>query len=411
MKREECVERTFSEEEEAEARRWSEGLEAVACRLDRHFARSEGRQYVRNYLRGLLSPAERKNSWQLAEAVGDGTPYGIQHLLGGAVWSADQVRDDLLCYVCEQLADKEKGILVIDETGFLKKGDKSVGVARQYSGTAGRVENCQIGVFAAYVSPGHAGARTLVDRALYLLKGWTDAPERCRAAGVPEEVRFATKPQLARAMVERVLEAGLPCTWVVADSVYGSDSAFRRWLEERHQPYVLGITSQFRLFDGESREWVKTIVRRLPSKEWKKRSCGAGTKGDRVYRWACRLICQGEKDFCRWLLARRSVETSEEMAYFIVSGPKATTLEEMVRVVGARWAIEECFEVAKSELGLDQYEVRSWAGWHRHVTLVMWLQALLSVFRVEAQPVSQTASSRRKKGAESRVVAATLNLN
>ena len=403
MKLEEWIESSFSGEEEAEAHRWNEGLEAVACRLDRHFARSEGRQHLRDYLRGLLSPVERKNSWQLAEAVGDGTPYGIQHLLGRAVWSADQVRDDLLCYVREQLADEQKGILVIDETGFLKKGDKSVGVARQYSGTAGRIENCQIGVFAAYVSPGHAGARTLVDRALYLPKGWTDNPERCREAGVPEEVGFATKPQLARAMIERVLEAGLPCAWVVADSVYGSDSALRRWLQERHQPYVLGITSQFCLFDGESREWVKTIVRRLPSSAWKKLSCGAGAKGERVYRWTCRLICEEEKDFCRWLLARRSVETKEEVAYFIVSGPKATTLEEMVRVVGARWAIEECFEVAKGELGLDQYEVRSWAGWHRHVTLVMWLQALLGVLRAEAQPKSQTAGLRRKKGAESRV--------
>lgn len=375
MNRVASVERECSNEEGAEALRWSKGLEAVACRLDRHFARSEGRQRLRTYLRGLLSPVERKNSWQLAEATGEQAPHRIQHLLGRAHWSADQVRDDLLGYVREQLADDD-GILVIDETGFLKKGEKSVGVARQYSGTAGRIENSQIGVFAAYVSPSHGGARTLVDRALYLPKAWTEDPQRCRAAGVPEGISFATKLQLARDMVERVLAAGLPCAWVVADSVYGSDSSFRRWLEDHNQSYVLGVTSQFQLFDGQSREWVKTIVKRLPAKAWKKLSCGAGSKGERVYRWASvGPLGKPEKNgSCRWLLARRSVEDPEEVAYFIVSGPRTTTLEKMVRVVGARWAIEECFEVAKGELGLDQYEVRSWDGWHRHVTLVMWLQ-------------------------------------
>ena len=391
-------------EESAEARRWSEGLEAVACRLDKYFARSEGRQRLRRYLRGLLSPAERKNSWQLAEAIGDETPYGIQHLLGRAIWSADQVRDDLLGYVREHLGDEE-GILVIDETGFLKKGDKSVGVARQYSGTAGRIENSQIGVFAAYVSPRHGGARTLVDRALYLPEAWTEDPERCRDAGVPEEVGFATKPQLAKAMVERVLAAGLPCAWVVADSVYGSDSSFRRWLEERRQRYVLGVTSQYRIFDGQCREWVKTVVKRLPAKAWKKLSCGAGTKGERVYKWTCFVLGTERDRFCRWLLARRSLEDPEEMAYFVVSAPKGTTLEKMVQVAGARWAIEECFEVAKGELGLDQYEVRSWAGWHRHITLVMWLQALLSVLRSEAHLQAPAANTQRKKGAENRAVA------
>jgi SRSO17 transposase len=402
MNRVESIERAMREEEAEETRRWSEGLEAIACRLDGYFARSEERARMRIYLRGLLSPAERKNSWQLAEAVGEETPYGIQHLLGRAVWSADQVRDDLLCYVRENLADPQ-GILVLDETGFLKKGDKSAGVARQYSGTAGRIENSQIGVFTAYVSPTKAGARTLVDRALYLPQAWTQAPERCRAAGIPEEIVFATKPQLARELVERILASGLPCAWVVADTVYGNDGAFRLWLEERHQPYALGVSAQYRIFDGEQREWVDTVVKRLPAKAWKKVSCGAGTKGERVYEWT-RFVIRSEKDgFCRWLLARRSLEADEEVAYFVVYGAKTTTLKKMVRVVGARWAIEECFETAKSELGLDEYEVRSWTGWHRHITLVMWLQALLSVVRAQSQSPTPAPQRGQKKGGKSKV--------
>ena len=394
-------------DERAEARRWHEGLEATACRLDRHFARSEGRQRVRAYLRGLLSPAERKNGWQLAEAAGDQTPHGMQHLLGRAVWSADAARNDLLGFVREHLADEQGGILVIDETGFLKKGSKSVGVARQYSGAAGRIENSQIGVFAAYVSPSHGGTRTLLDRALYLPKAWTDDPARCRATGIPADVGFATKPRMARELIARATDAGLPCAWVVADSVYGGDGSLRLWLEERKQPYVLAVTGQYRLFDGTRREWAATIAKRRSARAWQRLSCGAGSKGERLYEWTHWPIRTIDKDRCRWLLARRRLEDREEVACFVVSGPKQTTLEEMVRVVGARWAIEECFEVAKGELGLDQYEVRSWAGWQRHVTLVLWLQALLSVLRAEAQPAdplpTQKIAATRKKGAKSRV--------
>ena len=389
-------------DERAEARRWKEGLETVACRLDRHFARSEGRQRVRAYLRGLLSPTERKNGWQLAEAAGDRAPHGVQHLLGRAVWSAEAARDDLLCFVKEHLADA-RGILVIDETGFVKKGTKSVGVSRQYSGAAGRIENSQIGVFAAYVSPAHGNARTLVDRAIYLPKSWTDDPARCRAAGVPANVDFATKPRLARELIARAADAGLPCAWVVADSVYGGDGSLRLWLEERRQPYVLAVTGQYRLFDGTRREWAATMARRRPARAWKRLSCGAGSKGERLYEWTCWQIRTIDKDHCRWLLARRRPEDRAEVSCFVVSGLKTTTLEEMVRVVGARWAIEECFEIAKGELALDQYEVRSWAGWQRHATLVLWLQALLSILRFQAQPPGPTSTpprAARKKGAE-----------
>jgi SRSO17 transposase len=273
-------------EERRETRRWSLGLEAVAKRIDRHFARAEARGRLRAYLRGLLSPIERKNGWQLAEALGYRTPHGVQHLLGRAEWSADAVRDDLLSYVKEQLADPQ-GILIIDETGFLKKGSKSGGVARQYSGAAGRIENCQIGVFAAYLSPTHGQARTLIDRALYLPKEWAEDAERRRVAHVPEAVAFATKPQLARQLINRVREAGLPCAWVVADSVYGTDSRLRTWLEARHQPYVLAVSAQYRIFDGRQIQWAADLVAALPARAWQKLSAGTGTKGERLYEWAC----------------------------------------------------------------------------------------------------------------------------
>jgi len=388
--------------ERSQAARWAADLEGVAGRLDRHFVRSEGRRRARAYLRGLLGGAERKNGWQLAEAAGDRTPHGVQHLLGRARWSADAVRDDLQSYVREHLADPG-GILVLDETGFLKKGAKSVGVARQYSGTAGRIENSQIGVFAAYVSPGRGGARTLIDRALYLPKAWTQDPARCRAAGVPQEVAFATKPRLARELIARAVDdAGLPCAWVVADSVYGGDGSLRLWLEERRQSYVLAVTSQYRLFDGQRREWAATLVNRLPARAWKTLSCGAGSKGERRYRWTSFVVRQVGAERCRWLLARRGLEDAQADAFFVVSAPKETTLQEMVTVAGARWAIEECFQVAKGELGLDHYEVRSWAGWQRHVTLAMLAQAYLAVLRAGAQGAAEVSVpgkvGQRKKG-------------
>ena len=395
-------------EERAETRRWIHGLEAVAKRIDRHFARAEARGRLRAYLRGLLSPIGRKNGWQLAEALGDRTPHGVQHLLGRAEWSADAVRDDLLGYVEEHLADPQ-GILIIDETGFLKKGTKSVGVARQYSGAAGRVENCQIGVFAAYVSPTRANSRTLVDRALYLPKEWAEDAERRREAHVPESVRFATKPQLARQLIERVQQAGLPCAWVVADSVYGNDGDLRLWLEARQQPFVLAVSSQYRIFDGRQIQWAADLVDAFPARAWKKLSAGSGTKGERLYEWACYAIRPVDEGRQRWLLARRSLKDRSDRAYYVVSGPKTTSLEEMVRVAGARWAIEESLQIAKDDLGLDQYEVRSWQGWHRHVTLVMLVQAYLTVLRAqEAQapgPSPKAPAGGKKKPSARRGVA------
>jgi SRSO17 transposase len=216
---------------------------------------------------------------------------------------------------------------------------------------------------------------------------------------VPESVRFATKPQLARQLIERVQQAGLPCAWVVADSVYGNDGDLRLWLEARQQPYVLAVSSQYRIFDGRQIQWAADLVEALPARSWKKLSAGRGTKGERFYAWACYSIRSIDEGRQRWLLARRSLKDRNDRAYYVVSGPKTTTLEEMVRVAGARWAVEESFQIAKDDLGLDQYEVRSWQGWHRHVTLVMLVQAYLTVLRALAQgprPTPKEAAGQKK---------------
>ena len=312
---------------------------------------------------GCSVPWERKNGWQLAEQAGDATPYGVQHLLSTYVWDADLVRDDLRDYVVEHLGDVH-GVLVVDETGFLKKGNKSVGVQRQYSGTAGRIENCQIGVFLTYAS---AEGRTLLDRELYLPRVWVDDLERRREAGVPEKVAFRTKPQLARRMLERALESGVPFGWVTGDEVYGNDRRLRLWLERGDVPHVLAVRSNEKLWAETDRGWRQVRADRLaPGVEepgWVRRSAGDGAKGPRVYDWArveIRPLKEPGKGY--WLLVRRSIAKPGELAYYVCFGPESTTLEELVRVAGTRWTIEECFEEAKGEVGLDQYEVPE-MGW------------------------------------------------
>lgn len=370
---------------------WAQQLAAVGTRLQPHFVRTEPRTRALAYLQGLLSTVERKNGWQLAEHAGDDRPYGVQHLLGRAVWDADAVRDDLLRYVAEHLGQPE-GVLVVDETGFLKKGDRSAGVARQYSGTAGRIENCQIGVFLGYVT---AHGRTLVDRELYLPKEWAQDKKRRAAAGIPKAVRFATKLELARQMIQRALDAGVPARWVTADTVYGSDYTFRTTLEERGLGYVVGVRSDHYVWVGGYQMQVRTLLADLPKKAWQRHSCGEGAKGPRVYDWACcRINAPEPEQYGRWLLLRRSVAAPEEVAYFVCGGPPTTDLATLVRVAGQRWPIEECFAMAKGDCGLDEYEVRSWTGWYRHITLSLFALAVLSVIRARAaQPVG------RKKGA------------
>ena len=312
---------------------------------------------------------ERKNGWQLAEQAGDATPDGVQRLLYNYRWDADLVRDDLGDYVVEHLGCAD-GVVVVDETGFLKKGDKSAGVQRQYSGTAGRIENCQVGVFLAYAG---VKGRTLLDRELYLPQVWARDWERRREAGVPDSVGFRTKPQLAQLMLGRTLESGVPFAWFTGDEVYGSDRNLRLWLEREEIAHVMAIKSNEKLWALTDRGPLQVRADRLAAgveeSAWVRCSAGNGAKGPRVYDWAAvdiRPLREPGKG--HWLLARRSIAKPGELAFYVCFGPADTTLEELVRVAGTRWAIEECFEEAKGEVGLDQYEVRRWDGWYRHIT-------------------------------------------
>lgn len=339
----------------------------------------------------MLSDTERKNGWQLAEHPGEATPDGVQHLLSRADWDADAVRDDLIQYVADQLGDPA-GVLVVDETGFLKKGIQSCGVGRQYSGTAGRIENCQVGVFPGYASSrGHA----LIDRALYLPKEWAQDAVRRKRAGVPSAVEFATEIVQARRMIERAVAAGIAAKWVTADAVYGSDYHFRITAENLGLGYVVGVRSDFAIHAGWQQVRVKALLTEVPEDCWHRLSCGAGAKGPRLYDWALLPTnCPEPETFSRWLLIRRSVLDPGEVAYFACGGPPGTTPAELVRVAGTRWAIEECFELAKGDCGLDEYEVRSWAGWHRHVTLSLFALAVVTTIRSRV-----LKPQRRKRGA------------
>lgn len=364
---------------------WEAGLESLHAHIAHHFARPEPRRRALAYLKGLLGPIERKNGWQLAEYLGDRTPDGVQRLLATYDWNADLVRNDLGRYVLKHLGHPQ-GVLVIDETGFLKKGTKSVGVQRQYSGTAGRIENCQIGVFLAYASP---QGRAFLDRELYLPREWADDPKRRLEAGVPEAVTFQTKAQLARLMLERAIEAGVSTSWVTGDEVYGGDRRLRVWLEQQGIPHVLAVRSNEPLWVASDRGPAQLAAAKLAAQmnpeEWVRLSAGAGAKGPRVYDWAQVSIRPfGEPDKGYWLLARRSVAKPEELAYYVCFGPAEATLEELVRAAGMRWAIEESFEEAKGEVGLDQYEVRRWLGWYRHITLALLAHAFLAVTRAQA---------------------------
>jgi SRSO17 transposase len=357
---------------------WGQQLDSVVERVASRFARSEARERVRAYLVGLLGPVQRKNSWQIAERVGDDSPYAVQHLLGRSDWEPDEVRDDLRAYAVEALGDDE-AVLILDDTGFLKKGAHSAGVARQYTGTAGRIENAQVGVFLAYAS---RSGTTFLDRALYLPEEWTDDPARCRKAGIPEGTAFATKTELAREMLERAFEAGVPAAWVTGDEVYGSDGDLRRWLETEGRPYVLAVRANQYVWRGFKQSKVGALIGALPKRAWHTITIAAGCKGPREYAWAWLPINHdlGPK-WRRWLLVRRSLDGGEELAYYLAAGPRRTTLTRLAMTAGARWSIEGGFEAAKQEVGLADYEVRSWTGWHRHITLALLAHAILAVVR------------------------------
>jgi len=369
---------------------WRAGLDDLHARIAPRFRRSEARERAKRYLAGLLDRVERKNGWQLAEHLGESGPQGMQRLLNAADWDADAVRDDLYAYVTEHLGDAG-GVLIIDETGFLKKGVKSAGVQRQYSGTAGRRENCQIGVFLGYAS---AKGRTFLDRELYLPKEWADDAERRREAGVPDAVTFATKPALARQMLQRAF-AAVPAAWVAGDEIYGNDAALRRWLEGEHHPYVLAASCNHAVWHDGKQERADTLVAALPDAAWGTLSCGAGAQGERVDDWSClRLPYASAIGMAHWLLARRSRSDPTESAYFRAFGPATAPLGELVRVAGTRWAIEESFEDAKGAVGLDHYEVRKWDAWYRHITLALLAHAYLEVTRRNANQVEDKKGDR-----------------
>jgi SRSO17 transposase len=375
--------------------RWRRALEEVEQRVGEYFTRSEARYRAVSYIEGLLSAVERKNSWQLAERAGDATPYGLQHLLGRASWEADAVRDELQHYIADHLADPG-AVVVIDETGFLKKGRHSAGVARQYSGTAGRVENCQVGVFLTYVSQ---ATHTLLDRELYLPKEWISDPERCAQAGIPDDVIFRTKPALAQQMLARLLDSPLPVAWVTGDSVYGAARSLRLWLEEQEQAYVLGVSGKEYVWIGWQQQRISHLLKSLPEEGWTRVSAGDGSKGPRYYEWY-RLPIGGalQESDRRWLLVRRSLSDPTDRKAFVAFAPSHTCLVELVRVAGTRWAIETDLQTAKGEVGLDHYEVRSWTGWYRHMTLALWAQAFLNVIRATELKVELVKKRALRRG-------------
>lgn len=370
---------------------WASSLRDVKARMRPLFTQERVARSAGQFLDGLLGDERRKTGWMRAEAAGDPGPWRQQAILGRGRWDADALRDIVRDYVLEHVADDD-AVLVIDETGFLKQGKASCGVARQYTGSAGKVTNCQIGVFAAYVSRhGHA----LIDRALYLPKVWTDDTARLAATHVPDGTGFATKPVIAGRMIERAIQADVPFRWVAADTVYGVgtiETALRR----ARKGYVLGVKSTHLFQSWGKPEPVsgaaKDIADGLPKTAWHRLSAGEGTKGARLYDWAYLELADldaAEYDetrsglWTRGLLVRRTL-TDGDLAFFSTWCPKGTDIDTLVRVEGHRWAIEDSFETTKNELGLDHNETRSWHGWHRHVSLVMLAFAMLAVIRHHA---------------------------
>lgn len=377
-------------------------MDALVELIAGRFGRVEPRRRVGAYLRGLLAGLERKNGWTLAEHAGAVSPDGMQRLLRTAGWDVDGVRDDLRGYVLDQLGDPD-GVFIVDETGFIKKGVRSAGVQRQYTGTTGKVDNCQVGVFLAYASP---RGRALIDRELYLPKSWTDDRQRCAAAGVPDEVGFATKPEQALAMLRRAHDAGVLAGWVSADEAYGQNRGFRDWLAAHAVPYVLATRSDDLLTcpDGRRHE-AKALAALAEAHSWERRSAGDGAHGERLYDWTVLTLDTAglPHGWGHWLLVRRQIPSQinppSELAFYRCAGPAATPVPELIRVAGTRWAVEECFQTAKNEAGLDQYQVRDYRAWYAHITLAILAAAYLTATRAQEaekgdlQPTTTTATA------------------
>jgi SRSO17 transposase len=382
---------------------WSERFNELFAQVAGCFPNAKVRRHGRAYLLGLLSQQERKTSWQLAEFAGDATPDGLQRLLNSAPWGEDACRDALARYVVREFGD-EGAVLAPDETGFLKKGRMSAGVARQYTGTAGRVENCQVGVFLAYCAPD--GARALIDRELYLPAKWAGDRERCRAAGIGDDAAFATKPRLAKNMFARAVKAGVPFRWAAGDEVYGASPELREWLEDQKKGYVLAVACNAMIQTPAGAKRADELAALVPAGAWQRISCADGSKGPRLYDWA--LIGTDRED--RHLMVRRPLQHGEkgtlELAFYRCYSPEPVTLAEFAAVAGARWGVEDCFAEAKNEAGLDHYQVRRYRAWYRHVTLSMLAHAFLAVAAHAARPPSpgpvpasgNTGSGPAKKG-------------
>lgn len=347
------------------------------ARIAGRFPRIEPRRRVRQLVLGLLSDLPRKNCWTIAEWARESTPDGIQHLLGRAKWDADQIRDDVRDYVVEHLHD-DQAVLVVDETGDVKKGTGTVGVQRQYTGTAGRIENAQVAVYLVYAGPrGHAA----VDRELYVPRSWTSEPDRCRAAGLAEETAFATKPELAALMIARFLDAGHRATWVAGDEVYGGNPKLRAALEERGTGYVLAVACSHEVTTGAGKFCADTLAKKVPKRAWQKLSAGAGAKGHRFYDWAV-IDLVDPRPGSRQVLIRRNRSTGE-LAYYHCYSATPVPLAKLVRVAGSRWRVEEFFQAGKGLAGLDEHQVRRYASWSRWVTLAMLAHAFLAVVRAD----------------------------
>jgi SRSO17 transposase len=357
---------------------WESGLQDVFARVAGRFSRVEPRRLAFAYVRGLLAPLERRNGWTIAEHAGRRSPNAVQEMLYSPCWDPGAVRDDVRGYVIEHLGDPG-GVLIADETGFVKKGVRSAGVQRQYTGTAGKVENCQIGTFLAYAS---SKGRALIDRELYLPKRWVADRDRCRRAAIPDEVDFATKPEQARTMIERAVAAGVPFGWFTADEAYGQNPGLRGWLEEQDIAYVMATRCDDEVPAGlHTMARVDQLIARVRAGAWRRMSGGDGAHGPRVYDWARvpirRPFAHGRRG---WVLARRSISTGE-IAYYVCFAARGTRLRDLVRVAAARWAVEESFQTAKNEVGLDQYQVRRYDAWYAHITLAMAAAAFLVVTR------------------------------
>jgi len=355
---------------------WQEHFDAAFARIAGRFKRAEPRLAARAYLLGVLSDVDTRSGWQLAEQAGHRSPHRMQNLLAQAVWDEDAVRDDLRDFVVDTLGDPG-GVLVADDSGDLKSGTFSVGVQRQYTGTAGRIENAQVATYLAYAS---RKGRALIDRELYLPKSWTGDRQRCQVAGVPDTVEFATKVTHARRMIARALDAGVPAAWVTADEFYGNERGLRRDLQARGVGYVLATARNHRITlpDG-TVATVERVVAQLPDQSWNRLSAGQGAKGERLYDWAFVRITPpaDEQVGHHWMLVRRRIRDGE-LAFYRCWSAKTVSLVTLVKVAGTRWCVEECFRAGKDEVGLDQHQVRKWTSWYRYTTLAMFAHAILA---------------------------------